>query len=117
MIAYIVRRLLQGLVVLILVTVFIFLIMRLLPGDPLMLYIAEKELEGISAADMEALRHKYGLDKPLAIQYFDWTGGVLTGDLGESILQQEKVTTLFKERIPVENIAGTVHVGLNAVGP
>lgn len=110
MIAYIVRRLLQGFMVLILVTIFIFLIMRLLPGDPLILYIAEKELEGISAADMAALRHTYGLDKPLAIQYFDWIGGVLTGDLGESILQQEKVTTLFKERIPV-----TLHLGILSI--
>lgn len=110
MIAYIFRRLLQGLLVLILVTIFIFLIMRLLPGDPLMLYIAEKELEGISAADIDALRHKYGLDKPLAIQYFDWIGGVLTGDLGESILQEEKVTTLFKERIPV-----TLNLGILSI--
>ena len=110
MIAYIFRRLLQGLLVLILVTIFIFLIMRLLPGDPLMLYIAEKELEGISAADIDALRHKYGLDKPLAIQYFDWIGGVLTGDLGESILQEEMVTTLFKERIPV-----TLNMGILSI--
>ncbi len=110
MIAYIIRRLLQGFVVLILVTIFIFLIMRLLPGDPLILYIAEKELEGISAADMAALRNTYGLDKPLAIQYFDWISGVLIGDLGESILQQEKVTTLFKERIPV-----TLHLGILSI--
>lgn len=110
MISYIVRRLLQGVLVLILVTVFIFLIMRLLPGDPLSLYVAENELEGLSAADMAALRHEHGLDKSLPAQYFDWIGGVLTGDLGDSILQQEKVTTLFKERIPV-----TLHLGMISI--
>lgn len=110
MIAFIVRRLLHGLVVLIVVTIFIFLIMRLLPGDPLMLYVAEKEIEGIPEADLAVLRHQYGLDKTLPVQYFDWIGGVLTGDLGNSILQQDKVSTLFKERIPV-----TLHLGFMSI--
>jgi peptide/nickel transport system permease protein len=110
MITYIIRRLLQGVLVLILVTVFIFLIMRLLPGDPLMLYVAEREIESISEDDMAALRHQYGLDKPLVMQYFDWIGGVFTGDLGDSIMQQEKVKDLIAKRIPI-----TLHLGIVAV--
>jgi peptide/nickel transport system permease protein len=50
MVGYIVRRLLQGILVLILVTIFIFLVMRLLPGDPLVLYVAQSQIENISPA-------------------------------------------------------------------
>lgn len=59
---YIIRRLLQGLLVLVLVTIYIFLVMRLLPGDPLTLYIGESEMGDLSPADMAALRHQYGLE-------------------------------------------------------
>jgi peptide/nickel transport system permease protein len=110
MISYIIRRLLQGVVVLAIVTVFIFLIMRLLPGDPLMLYIAEREIEGLSPEGIAALKHEYGLDKSLPLQYFDWIGGVLTGDLGQSISQNESVNTLIAERMPV-----TLHLGILSV--
>jgi peptide/nickel transport system permease protein len=110
MIAYIVRRLLQGVIVLLIVTVFIFLIMRLLPGDPLMLYIAEREIDNMSPGDMAALRHEYGLDKSLPMQYLDWIGGVFRGDFGNSISKQEKVNSLIASRLPV-----TLHLGIMSV--
>jgi peptide/nickel transport system permease protein len=110
MTTYILRRLILGILVLILVSLFIFFIMRLLPGDPLTLFIAQSELEKTSAEDMAALRHEYGLDKSLIMQYIDWIGGVVHGDLGTSIFLRESVTSLIKNRMPI-----TLHLGILAM--
>jgi peptide/nickel transport system permease protein len=107
MTTYIIRRLLQGVLVLIIVSIFIFAVMRLLPGDPLMLYVAQSQLENISPEDMATLRHQYGMDKTLPLQYFDWMGGVLRGDLGRSIMLRESVSTLVADRLPI-----TMHLGI-----
>ncbi|MBN1191026.1 MAG: ABC transporter permease [Dehalococcoidales bacterium] len=107
MITYIVRRLLQGILVLIIVTVFVFLIMRLLPGDPLSLYVAQSQMENISPEEMDILKDQYGLNKSLPLQYIDWIGGILQGDLGNSIFMKENVNTLFAQRLPV-----TLHLGI-----
>ncbi len=101
MTTYIARRLLWGLVIILLVTVFVFLIMRLLPGDPLFLFLAENEVAGLSPAQMAAMQHEYGLDKPLIAQYFEWIGKTLRGDLGYSIYNQAKLSTLLAQRFPV----------------
>jgi peptide/nickel transport system permease protein len=107
---YIILRLLQGLLVLILVTIYIFLVMRLLPGDPLILYIGKSEMGDISPEDMAALKHQYGLDKSLPLQYIDWVSGILHGDFGDSIFMKEKVSTLFAQRLPV-----TLHIGILSI--
>jgi peptide/nickel transport system permease protein len=107
MVSYIIRRLLQGILVLILVTVFIFLVMRLLPGDPLILYVAQSQIENISPADLAILRHQFGLDAPLPLQYIRWMGGVVRGDLGTSIFLNESVSKLVVQRIPI-----TIHLGI-----
>jgi peptide/nickel transport system permease protein len=110
MIAYIIRRLIQGIVVLIIMTLIVFFAMRLLPGDPLTIFIGEQASSGsLSGAQLESLRHEYGLDKPLMIQYFDWFGGIFRGDLGTSIYYHEDVGKLLGERFPV-----TLHLGLVA---
>jgi peptide/nickel transport system permease protein len=106
MIAYIIRRLFQGILVLILVTIFIFLVMRLLPGDPLMLFVAQSQIENITPAGLAELRHQFGLDASLPVQYIRWIGGTLRGDLGYSIFVREKVSTLVVQRFPI-----TVHLG------
>lgn len=106
MTAYIVRRLLQGILVLLIVTIFIFLVMRLLPGDPLLLYVAQTDLGNFTEEDMAALRHEYGLDRSLPMQYLGWIGDVLRGNLGVSIFQKEDVKNLIIQRIPV-----TMHLG------
>jgi len=106
MTTYIVRRLLLGVLVLVLVTMFIFLVMRLLPGDPLMLFVAQSQIENISPGDLARLRHQFGLDAPLPIQYLRWIGGVIRGDMGYSIFLRESVSTLVVQRMPI-----TIHVG------
>src|SRR5512139_1604886 len=98
MTAYIIRRLIQGLIILIIVSMLIFVAMRFLPGDPLMLYIAQNQLETLSPKQMEALKHEFGLDKSVPAQYIDWISGVVKGNLGTSIFYHEKVATLIGER-------------------
>jgi peptide/nickel transport system permease protein len=106
MTTYIIRRLSQGILVLIIVSIFIFAVMRLLPGDPLMLYVAQSQLENITPEGLAELRHQYGMDKTLPMQYLDWMGGVLHGDLGRSIMLRESVSTLVAQRLPI-----TLHLG------
>lgn len=107
---YILRRVLLALLVIILVTLMVFFVMRLLPGDPVMLYLsASQSLDSMSPEKINEIRHEYGLDRSLVVQYGMWLGGVLQGDLGTSISMQTKVTKLMIERYPV-----TVHIGLLA---
>jgi peptide/nickel transport system permease protein len=106
MVAFIIRRLAQGIFVLLLVSVLIFSVMRLLPGDPLKLYVAQNQLEKITPQEMAKLKHEFGLDKSVSLQYIHWIRGAIRGDLGRSIFYSEKVSTLLGERLPV-----TFHIG------
>jgi peptide/nickel transport system permease protein len=99
--AYIIRRLLLGILVLLGISVLTFGLMRLLPGDPLKLFVAMDELASYSPERIEILRHEYGLDQPIVAQYFDWLGGVIRGDLGDSIALQRSVGKLITQRLPV----------------
>jgi peptide/nickel transport system permease protein len=102
MTAFIVRRLLQMIVVLILVTLMVFFIMRLTPGDPIYLYVVRSgNIDNISIEQIDQLRHQYGLDKPLMAQYFDWIGNLFKGDLGQSIVYKQSINTLLASRLPV----------------
>lgn len=110
MTAYIVRRLILGVIVLIIMTLIVFFAMRLLPGDPLVIFMGQQASSGsMSEAQMASMRHEYGLDKPIMIQYFDWLGGLFRGDLGTSIYYHEDVGKLLGERFPI-----TLYLGLMA---
>jgi peptide/nickel transport system permease protein len=98
--SFIIRRLLMGVVVLLVVSLFVFFIMRLLPGDPLLLFLGQG-VNNYTQEQLDMLRHQYNLDQPLIMQYLIWLGGLVTGDLGKSILQQQGVTTLIGQRLPV----------------
>jgi peptide/nickel transport system permease protein len=101
MATYILRRLLWAVVIIILVTLFVFLVMRLLPGDPLLLVVAEQQVAEMTDARLAELRHQYGMDKPLIVQYITWMGNTLKGDLGYSIYNQAKLSSLLAEKFPV----------------
>jgi peptide/nickel transport system permease protein len=110
MTVYIIRRLLMAVVVLVIVSLIVFFVMRLLPGDPLVVFMGQQAGSGsISQEQLEHLRVEYGLDKPLMVQYFNWAMGVLRGDLGTSIYYHEDVGKLLLDRFPV-----TLHLGLLA---
>jgi peptide/nickel transport system permease protein len=107
MTSFIMRRLLIGVLILFLVTIMVFLVMRLLPGDPLMLYLNQQNMGSLTPDQIAELRHKFGLDKPLIVQYFDWVGGVLRGDLGVSIFFNQSVSNLISQRMPI-----TIYIGI-----
>ncbi|MCK4274094.1 MAG: ABC transporter permease [Dehalococcoidales bacterium] len=108
MTTYIIRRLIQALFVLIIVTLIVFFVMRLLPGDPIIIYVAQTaQLEAMPPEMIDKLRAQFGLDKPIIVQYANWMAGISRGDFGESIFYHEKVSKLMLERFPV-----TLHLGI-----
>jgi peptide/nickel transport system permease protein len=106
--AYIIRRILQAAITLIIVTLIVFLTIRLLPGDPLLMYISQNNMRDVTVEQLNDLRHKYGLDKSLTVQFVDWAGKAVRGDLGVSILAKTKVANDIKRRLPVSLYLGTV---------
>jgi peptide/nickel transport system permease protein len=111
MTTYIIRRLLLSLITLLIITLIVFFAIRLLPGDPLMIYMGKQaQSQMITEEGMQELRVKFGLDKPLMIQYFNWAGGLFKGDLGTSINYHDKVSKLMGERFPI-----TIHLGITAL--
>ncbi|HSW59002.1 MAG TPA: ABC transporter permease [Dehalococcoidales bacterium] len=110
MTTYIIRRLLAGLLIIFLVTVITFFVIRLLPGDPIAVYIGQQAASGaVTERELEILREQYGLNDPIVVQFFNWLGGVLTGDLGESLFFKQSVGSLMADRFPV-----TLHLGLTS---
>ncbi len=110
MTAYIIRRLFQGVIVLFLMTLIVFFAMRLLPGDPLTIFMGQQASSGaMSDVQLESMRHYYGLDKPILVQYIDWFGGIFRGNLGTSIYYHQNVGKLLAQRLPI-----TLYLGLLA---
>ena len=101
--AYVVRRLILFVPTIFLVTLLVFLLMRVLPGDPALLALAGPEGEGsFSQEDLESLRQKLGTDRPVHVQYVTWMSDVLQGDLGESFYYRGvPVIDELKSRVPV----------------
>lgn len=83
MLQYTLRRTALGLLMLLALTVLIFIMLRLAPGDPIDAYINPSV--PMSASDLDVLRARLGLDQPLPVQYFAWLGAALRGDFGYSI--------------------------------
>ena len=94
-------------IVVILVSMIIFLLVRLLPGDPLLLYVSGGDISKLSPEAVAAAREKFGLDQPIYAQYWEWVKGLFQGDLGISLTYDRPVSTLLATRIPV-----TVNLGL-----
>jgi ABC-type dipeptide/oligopeptide/nickel transport system permease component len=90
------KRLLYTLPVIWLVVTMVFLLIHLVPGDP----VEQMLGEGATASDISALRHQYGLDQPLGGQYVHYWQGVLRGDLGRSLRLNDSVTHLLLTRYP-----------------
>ncbi|MGH3250046.1 MAG: ABC transporter permease [Trebonia sp.] len=92
---FIVRRLLLGIVVLILVSIVVFAATQALPGDP------ARAILGRSAtpASLATLRRQLHLDQPVLAQYWTWVTGLLRGNLGTSLAAQEPVTTLLRPKL------------------
>jgi peptide/nickel transport system permease protein len=101
--AYIARRVISMLPVLLIVSMLAFALLYVLPGDPAVAMLGE------NAGNRQtyiALRHDLGLDQPLYVQYLSWLTRVLQGDLGHSIRTQEAVSTVLMARVPVSLYLG-----------
>ncbi len=96
MIRRLLTRVLYALPVLWLVVSVVFLLIHLVPGDP----VSQMLGEGAAAADLAATRHAYGLDVPLGTQYLNYWKGVLHGDLGPSLRFNQSVSSLILHRYP-----------------
>ena len=101
---YVIKRVAYGVVTLFVLVSLTFFMQQLLPGDP---FVGEKNLP---EATMEALYAKYGLDKPVWMQYFIYLGNVLHGDLGISLQNDRPVTTVIGESFVV-----SFDVGIRAI--
>ena len=101
MLSYTVKRFFLALLVAVAVSIITFLLLRL-TGD----IAAEMAGEDASAADIADIRHLYGLDRPLHVQYFEWAAGAVTGDLGESLYFRQPVSELVAGRLAVTMTLG-----------
>jgi len=113
---YVFRRFLEGLPTLLLVSLAIFLLTRVLPGDPVRLLLGEEPDPQVA----QEIRRSLGLDRPLLTQYLSWLGGLLQGDLGRSIKDGTPVGRLIVEKLPttvelaVLAMAVAISIGLPA---
>jgi len=97
MLTFLGKRLLQLIPTLFFVSVIIFSLQQLLPGDPALIMAGEERDPEV----IEQIRHKYRLDQPIPVQYVYWVKGVLSGDLGESLRIHVPVRDLILEKLPV----------------
>jgi len=101
---YIIRRILLLVPTFLLVTVLVFMFIRLMPGSVLELMVNEMprgSSTGGQTVDVQAIRHMLGLDQPVLSQYWDWLTHLLRGDTGKSLWNNQSVTTNIMARLPV----------------
>ena len=99
---YLIRRLLLFIPTLILVSVTIFVMLRIVPGDPVLLILAGPDGEGsFTDEEYERMKERLGFNDPIYIQYFSWVAGLATFDWGRSIQTNERVVDIFKRAYPV----------------
>jgi len=106
MLTFLGKRILQLIPTLFFVSVIIFSLQQLLPGDPATIMAGEERDPAVIAQ----IRRQYRLDQPIPVQYLYWVKGVLTGDLGESMRIKQPVRGLILEKLPV-----TLQLGLMAI--
>jgi peptide/nickel transport system permease protein len=97
MFGYITQRLLQAIPVLVGISVLTFLMLHLVPGDPVLIFAGDKPMTEERAAE---LRHQLGLDRPLWVQYWDYASHALRGDLGRGLRSQRPVLDSIVEALP-----------------
>ena len=95
---YVLRRLLYAIPTLLGITMLIFFVLRILPGDPLSILYGESGVGSLSNADLATIRHQFGFDRPLYQQYGYWLKDLLTGNLGHTLARGDSVAEIIQER-------------------
>jgi peptide/nickel transport system permease protein len=103
---YFFKRLLVAIPSLVIASVIVFSLVRLVPGDVVVLMMEENQY----ADDLEAMRAKLGLNRPIYVQYFEWVGRALVGDLGESLYTRRPVAQELLTHVPVSLELGTTAI-------
>jgi peptide/nickel transport system permease protein len=98
MLRYVARRAATSVALLVLSSIVIFLVLRVIPGDPTITKLGGS-IRGVNPRALQEIKHQLGLDRSLPAQYLHWVGGVLHGDFGISYFSQFPVTTLVSQRI------------------
>lgn len=106
MLSLFIRRLLLAIPTILLITVFVFTLQQMLPGDPVLALAGEDR----DPAALAAIRERLGLNDPLPVQYLRWLGNALTGDLGQSLRTEEPVLQIIAQKLPV-----TLQLGIMAI--
>jgi peptide/nickel transport system permease protein len=106
MLAYVAGRLLQAIPVVLLTSVFVFVFIRLVPGDPAVTLAGQRA----TPEQVAALRHNFGLDQPMVVQYVTWVQHIATGDFGTSYVTNRPVSQLVLQRVPA-----TIHLAVGAL--
>lgn len=109
MLAYIIRRIIIMIPTLIAISIISFTIIQLPPGDFLTTYVAQLSVsgEGIDQAELQSLRHRFGLDQPIYMQYLHWAWNFVRGDFGHSFEWNKPVRSLIGERISLTILIST----------
>ena len=110
MFSYIVRRLGFGLVTVLGVSIVVFVVMRVLPGDPLVAIFGPEGFTKLSDAERASLMAQLGLSDPLYVQYWNWVKDVMAGNLGKSFFRSESIADMILRRGPL-----TAQIGIMAV--
>jgi peptide/nickel transport system permease protein len=111
---FVARRVVQAIPTFFGITLLSYMVLRLAPGDPVLLLFGAGNLR---ADEIAALRTAYGLDQPLPIQYLSWLGHILTGDFGRSFLYKRPVVEMIQASLPNTLVlAGLALVVTVAVG-
>src|SRR5215207_9364009 len=90
------RRVALSIPILLLVSIMVFALIHLIPGDPVTVMLGQEATPEVK----QALRHELGLDRPLVVQYFVWLGRVVRGDLGRSLSDRTNVLDQIRLRLP-----------------
>jgi peptide/nickel transport system permease protein len=101
MYTYIIRRLGFGLITVFGVSIIVFLIMRVMPGDPLTAIFGPEGMTKLTEAQRDSYMKELGLTDPLILQYFKWLGDIATGELGRSFFRAESVGEMILRRGPL----------------
>jgi len=101
MYTYIIRRLIFGVITVIAVSILVFVVLRILPGDPLVAIFGADGFTKLSEADREGYMKALGLSDPLWLQYLNWVKDILAGDFGRSFFRSESVAEMIARRGPL----------------
>ena len=97
MAAFIIRRILLGILTIWIITFTVFSFMQLVPGDPVYWRVSQQATQ----EEIELIRHEFWLDRPFIVQYWHWLDRAFHGDFGTSIVNNQKVTDMVAMRVPI----------------